>query len=99
MNPDLHRLLPYPFERLAKLKEGSTPPAHLAHIPLSIGEPKHAPPEFLLQALRDNLAGLGTYPVAKGLPELRQAIARWLTRRYRLQDGRVNPRSEERRGG
>ncbi|MDE2091342.1 MAG: succinyldiaminopimelate transaminase [Gammaproteobacteria bacterium] len=91
MNPDLHRLLPYPFERLAKLKEGSTPPAHLAHIPLSIGEPKHAPPAFLLQALRDHLAGLGTYPVAKGLPELRQAIAHWLTRRYRLQDGRVNP--------
>lgn len=91
MNPDLEKLFPYPFERLAKLKEGVTPPAHLRHIALSIGEPKHAPPEFVLQALRDNLAGLGAYPTAKGLPELRQSIAQWLTRRFKLQPGRVDP--------
>ena len=91
MNPDLERLFPYPFERLAKLKEGATPPAHLRHIALSIGEPKHAPPEFVLQALRDNLAGLGAYPTAKGLPELRASIAGWLTRRFKLQPGRIDP--------
>ena len=91
MNPDLEKLFPYPFERLAKLKEGITPPAQLAHIAMSIGEPKHAPPEFVLQTLRDNLAGLGAYPMAKGLPELRAAIARWLTRRFKLQTGRIDP--------
>lgn len=91
MNPDLERLFPYPFERLAKLKEGVTPPAHLRHIALSIGEPKHAPPEFVLQALRDNLGGLGAYPTAKGLPELRASIAGWLTRRFKLQPGRIDP--------
>ncbi|MDE2234675.1 MAG: succinyldiaminopimelate transaminase [Gammaproteobacteria bacterium] len=91
MNPDLDKLFPYPFERLAKLKDGITPPSHLAHIAMSIGEPKHAPPAFVLQALRDNLAGLGAYPMAKGLPELRTAIARWLTHRFKLSPGRINP--------
>ena len=91
MNPDLHKLFPYPFERLAKLKEGITPPQHLQHIPMSIGEPKHAPPEFVLQALRDHLDSLGVYPMAKGLAELRQAIARWLIRRFQLSPGRVDP--------
>lgn len=91
MNPDLERLLPYPFERLARLKRGVTPPAELTHIPLSIGEPKHAPPELVLDALRGNLDGLGAYPVAKGLPALRSAIAAWLTRRFKLADSRIDP--------
>ncbi|MGA9852394.1 MAG: succinyldiaminopimelate transaminase [Gammaproteobacteria bacterium] len=91
MNPDLDKLFPYPFERLVKLKQGITPPTHLKHIALSIGEPKHAPPEFVLQTLRENLDGLGAYPMAKGLPELRQAIARWLTRRFHLKPGHVDP--------
>ncbi len=91
MNPDLQKLFPYPFERLAKLKEGITPPQYLQHIPLSIGEPKHAPPEFVLQALRENLDSLGAYPMAKGLVGLREAIARWLTRRFHLGPGRVDP--------
>ena len=91
MNPFIDKLKPYPFERLVKLKQGVTPPAQLAHIPLSIGEPKHAAPEFILQALRENLAGLGSYPNAKGLPELRQAIAAWLSRRYKLPAARLDP--------
>ncbi|HSC48064.1 MAG TPA: succinyldiaminopimelate transaminase [Gammaproteobacteria bacterium] len=91
MNPHIEKLKPYPFERLARLKQGVTPPAQLAHIPLSIGEPKHAPPEFILNALRENLAGLGSYPNAKGLPELRQAITAWLSRRYKLPAGRLDP--------
>ncbi|MGH8397995.1 MAG: succinyldiaminopimelate transaminase [Gammaproteobacteria bacterium] len=91
MNPDLNKLFPYPFERLAKLKEGITPPAHLKHIALSIGEPKHAPPKFVLKALRQSLQGLGSYPTAKGLPELRESAAHWLTRRFHLKAGRVDP--------
>lgn len=91
MNPDLDRLLPYPFERLTKLKHGVTPPANLSHIPLSIGEPKHAPPTLVVDALRNELAGLAAYPVAKGLPELRETIARWLTQRFGLNTGRLDP--------
>jgi N-succinyldiaminopimelate aminotransferase len=89
MNPHLAELQAYPFERLATLKAGVVSPAHLAHIPLSIGEPKHAPPDFVLQVLRDSLAGLGQYPSIVGLPELRAACARWLERRFNLGANRV----------
>lgn len=84
MNPDLGRLQPYPFERLARLLAGTAPPAGLPAIPLSIGEPRHAPPEFVLQSLRDNLDKLGSYPATAGLPVLRSACARWLERRFGL---------------
>lgn len=91
MNPDLSLLQPYPFEKLARLKAGVTPPAHLEHIALSIGEPKHAPPEFVLQTLADNLSRLSNYPSTIGIPELRQAIAQWLTQRFSLQPGTITP--------
>jgi N-succinyldiaminopimelate aminotransferase len=89
MNPHLAQLQAYPFERLAKLKAGVEPPAHLTHIPLSIGEPKHVPPDFVLDVLRDSLAGLGQYPSTVGLPELRAACARWLERRFGLKTNSV----------
>jgi N-succinyldiaminopimelate aminotransferase len=82
VNPHLGLLHPYPFERLTALQAGVVPPAHLARIPLHIGEPKHAPPAFVLETLTANLAELGTYPVAAGSPAFRQAVAGWLNRRY-----------------
>ncbi len=84
MNPDLNQLHPYPFEKLAKLKAEITPPANLAHIALSIGEPKHPAPQFIADELTASLQGLAKYPIAKGLPELRQSIARWLSHRFQL---------------
>jgi N-succinyldiaminopimelate aminotransferase len=90
MNPRLDLLRPYPFERLRALLAGARPPASLPHIPLSIGEPKHAPPAFVAEALTRALGTLGTYPLALGIPELRDSIARWLERRFRLPGGAVN---------
>jgi N-succinyldiaminopimelate aminotransferase len=90
MNPRLDLLRPYPFERLRALLAGARPPASLPHIPLSIGEPKHAPPAFVADALTRALGTLGTYPLALGIPELRDSIARWLERRFRLPGGAVN---------
>ena len=89
MNPDLDRLQAYPFERLAALKAGVTPPAHLSPIALSIGEPKHPPPAFVLDVLRGALAGVGSYPATAGLPELRSACASWLQRRFGLPAERI----------
>ena len=51
MNPDLDKLHPYPFEKLATLKSGISPQAGVDHIALSIGEPKHKAPEFVLENL------------------------------------------------
>src|ERR1700722_9239748 len=91
MNPRLEALHAYPFERLAALKRGVPPLPQLKHIAMSIGEPQHAPPEFVLETLRRSLAELGSYPATLGLPELRAACAAWLTRRYGLKDGSVDP--------
>ena len=91
MNPDLAKLHPYPFERLATLLNGITPPADLAPISLSIGEPRHTPPKFVVDALKDSLAGLASYPMAPGLPALREAIAAWVTRRFGLKQDQFDP--------
>ena len=83
MNRRLELLAAYPFERLARLKGGITPPASLPHIAMSIGEPKHAPPAFVVDALRANLGKLDSYPVTAGLPETRASIAAWIERRFK----------------
>jgi N-succinyldiaminopimelate aminotransferase len=91
MNPDLDKLQPYPFERLNALKAGTTPPDK-PHIALSIGEPKHATPALVAAALQQHLdAGLATYPLTKGMPALREAICDWLTRRFALPAGSLDP--------
>jgi N-succinyldiaminopimelate aminotransferase len=81
MNPALGRLQAYPFERIAKLLAGVTPAMDLKPISLAIGEPKHAPPPFVLKALAEHLDQLGSYPATRGLPVLREAMAAALTRR------------------
>ncbi len=84
MNPRLGLLQPYPFEKVRALLAGATPPAGLAPINLSIGEPQHPTPAFLKEALAANLGGLSRYPITKGLPETRAAIAAWIARRHGL---------------
>ncbi len=90
MNPDLNKLQPYPFEKLAQLKANVKAPADLPHIALSIGEPKHAAPQFIAETLLNNLNGLASYPTTKGLPELRQSIAGWLYRRFQLPNDSID---------
>jgi N-succinyldiaminopimelate aminotransferase len=84
VNPLLEKLQPYPFEKLRGLLSGVTPNAKLGSINLSIGEPKHPTPELVRKALVQALAGLAVYPLTAGLPELREAVARWLERRYAI---------------
>ena len=91
MNPDLDRLHPYPFEKLAKLKAGIQVPGHLRSISLGIGEPKHPSPEFVKQIIADNLDKLANYPTTKGIDELSQTIADWATRRFDLKPGTLTP--------
>ena len=92
MNPDLARLQPYPFEKLRQLFSDLEAPADKHPIALSIGEPKHPSPRFVVQTLADNLGKLANYPLTRGIPELRQGIANWLTRRFQLQG--VDPESQ-----
>jgi N-succinyldiaminopimelate aminotransferase len=83
MNPRLDTLHPYPFAKLRQLlAQAPPPPQGRAPINLSIGEPKHPTPEFIIDAMRLAMGGLSVYPPTKGDPELRGAIADWIARRY-----------------
>jgi N-succinyldiaminopimelate aminotransferase len=92
VNPLLAKLQPYPFERLRQLFAGITPNSAYAPISLGIGEPKHPTPDFIRQALADNLGGLATYPSTIGDEGLRSAIAAWLEKRYHLP--KIDPASQ-----
>ena len=84
MNPLLGKLHPYPFERLRALTAGINPNPAYRHISLGIGEPRHATPELIKQALLAGMDGLAIYPPTAGEPRLREAFAGWLQRRYGL---------------
>lgn len=84
MNPNLNHLQPYPFQRLRDLFQGLTPNPAYSHVNLSIGEPKHATPGIISEALANNLSGLASYPTTIGVPALREAINQWLQRRYKI---------------
>lgn len=96
--PDLNRRLdelkPYPFERLGQLLADTTPQAGLDPLRLSLGEPRHPAPDFLIDALADRALlteSLGRYPATRGQPALREAMASWLSRRF---DCAVDPESQ-----
>lgn len=91
MTPNLKYLHPYPFEKLSLLKQGVVPPIDKTAIVLSIGEPTHITPQFIKDALIDNLNGLANYPTTKGLPLLRQVCADWLASRFSCT---VNPETQ-----
>lgn len=84
MNPHLSKLQPYPFEKLRQLFAGVTPNPQYREIRLSIGEPQHATPAFIKDALSAGLGGLASYPSTLGSGELRGSIVAWLQRRYGL---------------
>jgi N-succinyldiaminopimelate aminotransferase len=84
MNPHLQLLQPYPFQRLRDLFQGITPNPALKPINISIGEPKHATPKLIQDALIQNIAGLANYPTTIGVLALREAISNWISRRYNV---------------
>ena len=94
MNPHLSLLQPYPFERLNALKAGIIAPKNLKPIALSIGEPKHTTPAFVLDCLSKNLKHISSYPKTKGSDALRQSIAHWLTTRFSLADNSLSAASQ-----
>jgi N-succinyldiaminopimelate aminotransferase len=94
MNPNLDQLHPYPFQKLAELKHGIHPPIEKRHIALSIGEPQHATPHLIQEALLTHLHGLTTYPTTKGIPALRQAIASWIANRFNIPKAQIDPETQ-----
>jgi len=89
MNSLLALLQPYPFERLRQLFADITPNPAYTPISLGLGEPRHATPRLIsdamVQAITCTPSGLASYPATAGEPALREAFAQWLARRYGLQ--------------
>lgn len=81
----------YPFDRLRALLGALEPPTGVTPIPLSLGEPQHAPPAFLAETVARETAGWSKYPPMRGTEPARAAIAGWLTRRYGLPENMVDP--------
>ncbi len=84
MNHNLKHLHPYPFAKMTTLLADSKPANGYSEIKLGIGEPKHEPPAFVLDVLRENLDKISRYPTTNGMFELRQTIAHWLEKRFFL---------------
>ena len=90
MNSRLSQLQSYPFEKLRALLAGLTPSG--TPIRLSIGEPQHATPDLIRDALVRHLDGLSVYPTTAGSDRLRETIAAWFVRRYGLKQ--LDPATE-----
>jgi len=90
VNSRLSQLQSYPFEKLRALLAGLTPKG--TPVRLSIGEPQHATPALIRDALTRNLDGLSVYPTTAGSDRLRETIAAWFVRRYGLK--RLDPLTE-----
>lgn len=93
-NPYLEKLHPYPFEKLNKIKAELSPNSALSHIPLSIGEPKHQPPQFVLDELVNNIDKVSLYPTTKGMPLLRETIGQWARSRFSLAANSLDPETQ-----
>src|SRR5436853_2869378 len=91
LNQQLDTLSDYPFEALRTLLNPVTPRVNDPPILMSLGEPQHQPPPLLAEALAANADKWNQYPPMNGTPELRRAIADWLTRRYRLPAAALDP--------
>jgi aspartate/methionine/tyrosine aminotransferase len=93
-NDRLELLNDYPFRRLANTLAGITPRANIPPIAMHVGEPQHQPPAFVRELVDRANTTWNRYPAIEGTPEFKAACAAWLTRRYKLKPGSVNPETQ-----
>ena len=70
----------YAFPRLRTLLTGIVPDGE--PVVMTIGEPRHALPDFVAPVMAASIGEFGNYPPNEGAPELLQAISDWITRRH-----------------
>ena len=89
-SPGMRSVAPYPFEELdRRIAQAVANGREL--IDFGVGDPREETPAFIRKALVDSLDPVSDYPRAAGLPELRDAIAAWVERRF---GSHVNPDTE-----
>ena len=81
MFPERFSNLPeYAFPRLRALLDHHQPGGAVVH--MTIGEPRHAFPQWVSDVIAENAAGFGKYPPNDGTEGLRTAIADWIGTRF-----------------
>ncbi|HSD81591.1 MAG TPA: aminotransferase class I/II-fold pyridoxal phosphate-dependent enzyme, partial [Solirubrobacteraceae bacterium] len=83
LNPVLEGLCTYPFVRLGEARRAALERG-VDVIDFGVGEPREQTAPFIRAALTEAVEAepVSAYPLAEGLPELREAIAAWTARRF-----------------
>src|SRR2546423_5362299 len=81
LSPTLAATGTYPFVKLEQAKRRLAEQG-VELIDFGKGDPREPTDTLIRQALADSLTEISTYPLAEGLPELRQAVAAWCSRRF-----------------
>ena len=81
LSPVLRATATYPFVRLNEAAAERRAQGREV-IDLGMGDPREPTDPAILQALRDGVRERMGYPAAVGLPELREAVAAWVGRRF-----------------
>ena len=102
-SPERFSNLPeYAFPRLRKLLAGIEPghPEGASPVVMTIGEPRHAMPEFVGPIIAKHLADFGKYPPNEGTPGLLDAISGWIATRHGIEvaPGRITSLNGTREG-
>jgi len=91
INERLGQLGENPFTRLNALLTPITPRTNQRPILLSVGEPQHAPPAFLAETIAAHSDLWNRYPPLQGTDDYRLAVTDWLSARYKLPAGTLDP--------
>ncbi len=90
LSPVLADLAQYPFARLDDWKADARARG-IDLVDFGMGDPRERTPAFIREALLASVDEVSSYPRATGLPELRDAVAAWLARRFGVE---VDPSAE-----
>ena len=83
LSPGMRAVEAYPFEDLDRARAKAAAQGRKL-IDFGVGDPREVTAPFIRDALVNGIAPVSSYPRAAGLPELRQAVAGWVERRYDL---------------
>ena len=90
LSPVLAATGTYPFVRLEEAKRRLAAEG-IELIDFGKGDPREETDPLIRRALVESIEPLSTYPLAEGLPELREAVAGWCRRRFGVE---VDPERE-----
>ena len=81
LSPGIRSMEGYPFEELDRRKAAALAAGRTV-IDFGVGDPREVTAPLIRDALGEAVGSVSSYPRAAGLPELREAVAGWVSRRF-----------------